>query len=254
MTSTKNLDEIITRPECAGWHERDEECDGSEVAKPCAYRRHCLVLVELAGGREERTDDSVRIANETNSGAMIQVLADRQVMMHRMERRPLSARSRTSSTGVEIPVAAPSPRFFHALPIVRAIGQCYAKELGLGFVDESSDLKKGDVFLRFLPGHDGRQVVLYEYHNDASRSEHGLWIARLNMARKRAFVSLRANCDDLEAAVFAGPPTGLRCYLWKDVRPLVAMTRIEVSKARAAGRWLAELRRRGAIGYRRRKR
>ena len=233
----------MKRPDCAGWHEPDPTCDGSESEAPCAYRSRCLALVELAGGREARSVAGVRAASRQYPEEALSRIVSRQYQMSRLKGRPLTSVRQGRSEAV---VVHPRPvKFVHAFPVVDAIAARFARELGRRLIEEDRGPQIGDVYLRWLPGFQGRQVVLYDY---TGVNPLGLWIARMNMSFKDPELSLKANCDQYDAALLHEPPNGVGLRQWKDVRPLISLTRIGPEHARDTGRWLADLHRAGLIG------
>lgn len=243
----------MKRPECAGWHANVAECDGnnSKEAPACAYRWRCKILTEIAGGQVARTRKSVaKTVKKTTEEEVTKMLHDQKIMGRFTVRATKVVRH--DDCGQEINVFQPPPVYALSVPVARVIAESYASELGLNaIIDEGPWLKEKDVYLRYLPGHNGRQATLYEFDPTFRHSSHGVWITRINMFKRQPLCSLKVNCDDYDGAIFTAlPPSGLRCSLWKDVRPFVSLPNVGADKARKTGMWLAKLRKANLIGPR----
>jgi len=240
----------VKRPDCAGWHEHDPTCDGDDNEPACRYRERCLLLIELAGGREARTVATVNDVRRrhTEKALSARLKAQQLAEAPKVPQPPASFTERVWRYHEPVKVyPRPVELYGHALPIADAISERFARNIGRTFVEESEALKVGDVYLRFLPGVGWRQAVLYLF---TGVNAFGLWIARIQLSRDKPQVTVKINCASADNPAAWTPPAGVFVRMWQDRRPMFSLVAVRAEHARDTGRFLADLYKAGQIGKR----
>lgn len=256
----------LERPDCAGWHEPDPICDGDGAREPaCAYRAHCLKVIELAGGESRTAQTIARILESHTDAQLIPAspptspptgveAAEADEALPKEPEAPTSPPTAASGATTFPPIHTteggrvrtardihprPSPRYDHVLPLVDTFTSRFAREVGRTLRQEGDpETKPGDIFIRWTPGMQGRAANLYEATDRGTR-RHRL-ITRIVMLVRDARFNLKTNVPDEQysAALSLKPPAGPDCRVWTDVKPHVALVGVDAHAARDAARWL----------------
>jgi len=140
----------------------------------------------------------------------------------------------------------PTPRYDHVLPIVDAIVERFARELGRAVKPENDpDMLVGDLFVRYTPGMGGRLMGLYEA--TARKTIRHRIITRFVLLIREPRLNLKTNCGDLIIAIGHQPPSAVVCRLWRDTKDSVTLVGVDAHTARESAQWLARLYHAGLI-------
>lgn len=267
------------RPGCAGWHERgNPECDGTSSEAPsglvCFWRQKCVAVQDLVGPGRQTRSATLKVLEETSdedleqhetslkasevARARLQAAlpppkapvptggqqrADHEQSQHAVTLGPALGILRAQRHAAAM--APPYKRYGQSINVLANLVRDFARRIKVRWVGERDlSVSEGDLYLHFYRGGDGDRVSLYEYLGP-KRKRHRL-LSRFALHRDGS-LTMKPNCQDIEKALGAEPPTGLGLKDWKG-KDRVVCAGIRRNHLRAAAGWLERMLRDGLIG------